>query len=355
MSTRGTVSYRDAGVDVGANERMVELIRPHVRRTYGPRVLGRYGSFAGLFRMDYGERLFAKEYRDPVLVGCTDGVGTKVLVAVATGRLDTLGVDLVAMSVNDMITCGAEPLFFLDYVAVPKLDPERVAAIVAGVSRGCREARCALLGGETAEMPDLYEAEHFDLAGFAVGVVERRRLVGGQRIEPGDVLIGLPSSGIHSNGYSLVRKLVFERARLKPDTFVEVLGETVAEALLRPTRIYVRPIVTLLSRYKRKRVVRAMAHITGGGLLENVPRVLPGDCDAVIKRRAWAEPAVFGWLRELGADPKDMYRTFNMGIGFVLVVRRTFAGGVIRHLNRAGQPALRIGYIKRGSGRLEIR
>jgi len=349
------LTYRDAGVDVEANDRMVDLIRSHVRSTFGPRVLGRYGGFAGLFRLDYNERLFAKNYREPVLVGCTDGVGTKILVAAEARRYDTVGIDLVAMNVNDMLTCGAEPLFFLDYIALHKLEPAFVERLVAGVADGCRQARCALLGGETAEMPDLYRPGDFDLAGFAVGVVERRRIIDGSRIEPGDVVIGLPSAGIHSNGYALVRKLVFERAGLRPDAYVDELGETVAAVLLRPTRIYVRPIIALLSHYRSKQVVTGMAHITGGGLPGNAPRPLPDGCAIVLKRKSWPMPRVFPWLESLGADRKDMWNTFNMGIGYVLIVRKTFVNGVIDRLRRAGQDAMPIGYVKRGSGEVEIR
>jgi phosphoribosylformylglycinamidine cyclo-ligase len=349
------LKYRDAGVDVDANDRMVELIQSHVRGTFGPRVLGRYGGFAGLFRLDFNEKLFAKNYGEPVLVGCTDGVGTKVLVAAAAKRYDTVGIDLVAMNVNDMLCCGGEPLFFLDYVALHKLEPEFVERIVAGVAEGCRQANCALLGGETAEMPDIYGPGHFDLAGFAVGVVERKRIIDGSHVEPGDVVVGLPSSGIHSNGYALVRKLVFERAGLSVDAPVDELGETAGEALLRPTCIYVRPVVSLLTHYHRKRVICGMAHITGGGLIGNVPRAVPDDCGVVLQRKSWAVPKVFGWLESLGADPKDMWNTFNMGIGYVLIVRKAFVNGVLDHLRAAGQDALPIGYVKRGKGEVEIR
>lgn len=349
------LTYRQAGVDVDANDRMVELIKPHLRSTFGPRVLGRYGGFAGLFRLDYREQLFARHYKDPLLVGCADGVGTKVLVAIAARQLDTIGIDLVAMNVNDLLTTGGEPLFFLDYVALHKLVPETVAEIVRGIAEGCRQANCALLGGETAEMPDIYRPGEFDLAGFAVGVVSRARLVDGRRVEPGDVVIGLPSTGLHSNGYALARKLVFERAGLRVDSPVDELGQTAGEVLLRPTRIYVRAVLDLLARYRRKRVVRAMAHITGGGLPGNLPRVLPEHCAIVLRRRSWSVPKVFTWLEALGADPDDMWRTFNMGIGYVLIVRPAFAAAVIEHLRRAGQDALRIGYVKRGSGEVEIR
>jgi len=279
-----TLTYRDAGVDIDANDVMVERIRSAVHGTYGPRVLPSHGGFAGLMRLDFDERLLARNYRKPVLVACTDGVGSKVLVGIQAGRVRSLGIDLVAMSVNDMLTVGAEPLLFLDYVALNKLEPLRVAEIVEGVADGCREAGCALLGGETAEMPDLYAPTHFDLAGFAVGVVERSKIINGRNIRPGDVVLGLASSGIHSNGYALARKLMFERGGYQIDSVVPDLGETAGEALLRPTRIYVRPVLSVLARYRRKRVINGMAHITGGGLPGNLPRVLPQNCDIVVKK-----------------------------------------------------------------------
>lgn len=286
------ISYKDSGVNIDANTQWVSAIKNAVRSTYGPRVFkGRHGGFAGLFRLDYAEQLFRRNYKRPMLVGCTDGVGTKLLLAIQTGNLSTIGVDLVAMSVNDLITCGAEPLFFLDYLAVNKLTPDRLTDVIEGIAVACRESGCALLGGETAEMPDLYAKGDFDLAGFATGVVDQHRLVTGTRIRPGDVLIGLPSSGIHSNGYSLVRKLIRTK-RCRLDKYYDQLGETLGEALLRPTRIYVRAVRELLRAYRVKRVVTGMAHITGGGLRENIERVLPDRCDAVIVRSAWRPPPV---------------------------------------------------------------
>lgn len=342
------LTYRDAGVDVDANDRMVERIKAQVRSTFGPRVMGRYGGFAGFFRLDSNKKLFARNYREPVLVACTDGVGTKVLVAAAMKRVNTVGVDLVAMSVNDMLTCGAEPLFFLDYVALHKLDPAFVAEVVTGVAEGCRQSNCALLGGETAEMPDVYRRGEFDLAGFAVGAVERKQIIDGSGIKPGDAVIGLPSSGLHSNGYALARKLAFTRARLRPGSHVKALGETVGDALLRPTCIYVCPVLSLLAKYPGGRVVQGMAHITGGGLVGNIPRILPANCRVVLERKRWPRPKVFGWLESLGADPKDMWKTFNMGIGYVLIVRKVFASRVIEHLHAQGQDAMVIGRVGRG-------
>lgn len=348
-------TYKSAGVDVSANARWVAAIEAAMRSTYGPRVFkNRHGGFVGLFRLDYDEQLFRRNYKRPVLVGCTDGVGTKVLLAIQTGRLSTIGVDLVAMNVNDLVTCGAEPLFFLDYLAVHKLDPERLREVVEGVAAGCREAGCALLGGETAEMPDLYRRGEFDLAGFAVGVVDHRRLITGSRVRPGNVLIGLPSSGFHSNGYSLIRKAI-SKNRCRLDTFCDELGETPADALLRPTRIYVSAVRAVLKAYRVKRVVTAMAHITGGGLRENVARILPAKCDAVIRKSAWRPQPVFHFVRRLGVTRAEMFKVFNMGIGFVFVVRPFFAEGVMRILRRAGEQPVKLGRVQRGGGRVRIR
>ena len=350
-----TITYKDAGVDIGANTRWVAAIEAAMRSTYGPRVPKvRHGGFAGLFRLDYDEHLFRRSYKKPMLVACTDGVGTKVLLAVKLNRLDTIGIDLVAMNVNDLVTCGGEPLLFLDYLAVHKLEPERLVAVMDGIAAGCREAGCALLGGETAEMPDLYRERDLDLAGFAVGVVERTRVIDGSRVAPGDVVIGLPSSGVHSNGYTLVRKLI-ESAGCDLGQRVEELGESLGEALLRPTRIYVRAVQDVLRRYRRKRVVAGMAHITGGGLEENLARAFPHNCDAVLEADAWPVPPVFEFLRRLGATREEMYKVFNMGIGFALIVRPFYADAVLRTLERAGEKPLAIGRIRRGSGRVLLR
>jgi len=345
---RNTTTYKQAGVDIEAGDRLVDLIAPLVRRTYGPRVIGRPGGFAGMLRLDFNDRLFRRNYRDPVLVACTDGVGTKVLVAIQAGRLDTIGIDLVAMSVNDMLTCGAEPLLFLDYVAVSQLEPERVAEIVAGVVAGCEQADCVLLGGETAEMPDLYRPNDFDLAGFAVGVVELKRLGAMQTAEPGDVIVGLASNGLHSNGYSLVRRLVLDEAGVGLDDHVPELGRTLGEELLAPTRIYVRPIVKLLGAYKVKRTIRGMAHITGGGLPGNVARCLPKGCHAAIRPDSWPVPPIFTYLQSLGVDEEEMYRVFNMGIGYTLIVRPAFVASVMRRLTRSGERPYEIGTVRRG-------
>jgi phosphoribosylformylglycinamidine cyclo-ligase len=348
------MTYKEAGVDVGANTRWVAAIEAAMRSTYGPRVLkDRHGGFAGQFRLDFDEHLFRKNYRRPVLVGCTDGVGTKVLLAIETRRLSTIGIDLVAMNVNDLITCGAEPLFFLDYLAVHKLDPDHLLQVIDGIAAGCREAGCALLGGETAEMPDLYKKGDLDLAGFAVGVLEYRRTVDPTRVEPRDIVIGLPSSGVHSNGYTLVRKLI-EQARCKLDQYYGELGETLGDALLRPTRIYVNAVLSVLRRYPVKRVVTGMAHITGGGLHENIGRALPENCDVVLRKSMWTPPPIFDFLRKLGVTRKEMFKVFNMGIGYVFLVRPFYVEGVIRVLRRLGEDPLPIGRVERGRQRVRI-
>ena len=329
---------------------MVDRIRHAVARTHDDRVLARHNAFAGLFRLDYPGRLLRRNYREPVLVAGADGVGSKLLLGLKHKRVADLGIDLVAMNVNDLLTTGAEPLFFLDYIACHKLVPAQIAEIIEGIARGCLEADCSLLGGETAEMPDLYAKSHFDLAGFCVGVVERHRIIDGGRVEPGDAVIGLASSGIHSNGYALVRKLIARIPRRGPLP-IEI-GEPLEDALLRPTRIYVRSIRELLKRYRRKRIVRGMAHITGGGLPGNVPRVVPKDCDVVLRRKSWPIPAVFQLLEILGVGRDEMYRVFNMGIGYVLIVRPSFARSVMGQLERLGETAYRIGTIRRGSGKL---
>jgi phosphoribosylformylglycinamidine cyclo-ligase len=347
-------TYRDAGVDLDAADQLVARIAPAVRRTYGPRVLPSHGAFAGLFRLDYDSRLFARNYRDPVLVSCTDGVGSKLLIAVQAERYDTVGADLVAMNVNDLLTCGAEPLFFLDYVAVHKLEPDVVARLVEGIAAGCEQAGCALLGGETAEMPDLYRPDHFDLAGFAVGVVERRRMMQRKFVRPGDDLIGLTSSGLHSNGYALVRRLLLKDVGLNLNETVRTLGEPLIDALLRPTRIYARSVLKALGHYRGRPRITGMAHITGGGLPGNVPRMLPRDCDAVIDRGSWPVPPIFGLLEHYGVGEEEMYRVFNMGIGYVLAVHPKSTTTVAHLLERAGEQAFVIGRIKRGRGQMEL-
>lgn len=350
MTQSASLSYKSAGVDISANDTMVGLIKHSLRRTYDPRVLSRHGGFAGLMRMDFSEQLLRRNYKDPVLVSGADGVGSKLLLGIQHNRIRSLGIDLVAMNVNDILTCGAEPLFFLDYVACHRLEPRMIADIVAGISDGCLLARCALLGGETAEMPDLYEPAHFDLAGFAVGVVEKRRIIDGSSVQPGDVVLGLASSGIHSNGYALVRKALLRLPR--KSNAPKDLGEPLADAILRPTRIYVQSILALLRKYRRKRVISAMAHITGGGLEGNVPRVIPEHCDVVLSRESWTIPPIFRLLQRCGIPRDEMYRVFNMGIGYVLVVRPSFASSVAGFLRKQGEKVYRIGVIRRGTGQL---
>ena len=349
------MTYKEAGVDIDAADAMVEGIRQLVAKTYSPRVIGTSGGFAGLFRLDFKQKLLRRNYRDPVLVACCDGVGTKLKVAFKTGRLDTVGIDLVAMSVNDLICTGAEPLFFLDYVAVGKLDPSGMREIVAGVSAGCREAGCALLGGETAEMPDFYKPREFDLAGFAVGVVENSRIVDGSKIKAGDLVIALASDGLHSNGFGLARKVIFERAKLKlTDCPHDLEGATVAEAMLAPTRIYVKSVLAALRAYKVRRAIKAMAHITGGGLPGNLPRVLPQGLTVRIKRNSWAVPGIFDLIARAGpVDQVEMFRVFNMGVGFVLVVSPGYAAPVMARLRRSRERCWLLGKIVKGGPALQ--
>jgi phosphoribosylformylglycinamidine cyclo-ligase len=312
------LTYRAAGVDIEAGDEAVRRIAPLARATFRPEVLGGIGAFAGFVRVPTG-------YTEPVLVSSTDGVGTKLKVAFLADRHDTVGIDLVAMGVNDLLVHGAEPLYFLDYIGTARLDPARVEALVRGVAEGCRQAGCALIGGETAELPDLYAPGEYDLAGFAVGIVERARIVDGAAVRPGDVVLGLPSSGLHSNGYSLARRIVFDVMKLAIDANLPGVGRTVADELLEPTRIYAAPVLALLKTCG----VHAMAHITGGGITGNLPRVLPPGCRALVRRRAWEVPPVFRLLQDQGrVEDAEMFRTFNMGIGYVLVLSPEHAAAV---------------------------
>jgi phosphoribosylformylglycinamidine cyclo-ligase len=351
------VSYEQSGVSIDANDEMVRQIYSCVASTFGPRVMDLRDGFAGMFRLDYDEKLFKKNYKSAVLVACTDGVGSKVQLAGRIKKFDTVGIDLVAMSVNDMLVQGAEPLFFLDYLAVHKLEPKTIAELVKGVAAGCRLADCALIGGETAEMPNTYRKGDFDMAGFAVGVVERGKIVTGKNIRSGDYILGLASSGLHSNGYSLVRNICFKKAGLKmTDTLDELDGAVLGDVLLEPTRIYARPIVKLLSQYKVKRVVHGMAHITGGGLPGNIPRVLPNDCDAVIKKSSWPKHKIFTFLQESGpVEEAEMFRVFNMGIGFVLIVAEDFADSIKKKLTKYGEQVYKIGRITTGAGKVILK
>lgn len=345
------IDYRAAGVDLQTYEETIARLPPLLRRTYTPRVIEWKDGFAGLFHLDNQIGLLSRTYRDPVLVASTDGVGTKLKLAFATGRHGSVGIDLVAMSVNDCLCAGAEPLLFLDYVAMNRDDPDLTSQIVKGISDGCIEAECSLLGGETAILPDFYRPGEYDLAGFCVGVVERRYILDGREIQPGDAVIGVASSGLHSNGYSLARKIVFERAGLSPETFVPELGRTVADELLEPTRIYVRALKTVYRNYRVKRIVHGIAHITGGGLIDNPPRVLPENCAICLKRGSWAVPPVFPWLQSLGSvEPAEMDRVFNMGIGLVLIVAKYYAESIVRHLSQKMKtPAWIIGEIVEGN------
>lgn len=350
------MTYADSGVDIDAGERVVDLIKRDMRRTYGPRVLSRHGGFAGCFRLDYNEAIFQRNYKDPVLVSCTDSVGSKVKLAAQLGVLDGIGQDCVAMNVNDLIVQGAEPLFFLDYLGIHKVVPEVVTTLVRSVADGCKLAGCALLGGETAELPDLYAKGDFDLAGFAVGVCELKRIVNEERVEAGDVILGLASSGVHSNGFSLVRAII-KKARLKLDRVYPQLDEqqTLGQVLLTPTRIYVSAIVGVMRRYSVKRPITAMSHITGGGLVQNVPRVLPGHLNAKINLRAWQTPPVFDFLMKHGqVEPDEMLRVFNMGIGYVCIVRPWFAESIMAQLRRAGEQVCVLGKLVKGTGRAII-
>lgn len=333
------LTYAGAGVDIEAGNRAVGLMKQAVRSTFRQEVLTDIGGFGGLFALNNSK------YKEPVLVSGTDGVGTKLRVAQLTGVHDTIGIDAVAMCVNDILVQGAEPLFFLDYLAVGKLVPENVAAVVQGVAEGCRQAGCALIGGETAEMPGFYGEEEYDIAGFAVGVVDRSKLIDGKSISAGDVVIGLPSTGLHSNGYSLARKALLEVAEYQVDTFVEELGKTVGEELIVPTRIYVQAVLPLLERFN----VKGMAHITGGGLTENIPRVLPEGVKVVLDRTAWPTLPVFSLIQKIGqvAD-EEMLRTFNMGIGLVLVIAQEQAAAVLEQLHNQGEQAYLIGKIAAG-------
>ena len=338
------LTYREAGVDIDAGEDAVRRITPLVRATSRAEVIGGLGGFASFVSVP-------SKYREPVLVSSTDGVGTKLKVAFLAGRHDTVGIDLVAMGVNDILVHGAEPLYFLDYIAIGRLDPEQIEAIVSGVATGCRQAGCALVGGEMAEHPDSHAPGEYDLAGFAVGVVERTRLIDGSAVRPGDVVIGLASSGLHSNGFTLVRRIVFDVMRLGIFDPLPGTDRSVADELLEPTRIYARSIQKLLESVE----VRAMAHVTGGGLTGNVPRVLPQGCRARILRNSWSMPAVFETLREAGrVEDAEMFRTFNMGVGYLVIVPPTAAETAARLLREEGEKVARLGEIVAGERGVEL-
>jgi len=332
------ITYKDAGVDIDAGDLFVEKIKPYVKSTFRPEVMTHIGGFGGLFAL--------KKYKEPVLVSGTDGVGTKLKIAFLTKRHDTVGIDLVAMCVNDIVVSGAEPLFFLDYFATGKLKPEAHADIVKGIAEGCRQAGCALIGGETAEMPSFYAEDEYDLAGFAVGAVEKKKIINGAKIKPGDLLVGLASSGLHSNGFSLVRKVLFEKAGYGVEDILTELGPgTLGQALLTPTRIYAKTVLTLLKEFD----IRGMAHITGGGITENTPRMLPKGTQALIRKGTWDIHPIFKLMqKKSGVDDAEMYRDFNMGIGMVLAVPKKQAEALMKKATKLGEKAYLIGEIVKG-------
>jgi phosphoribosylformylglycinamidine cyclo-ligase len=343
VTKRVSLTYRDAGVDIDAGDALVEAIKPIARATHRAGVLAGIGGFGALFEVPPGQ------YREPVLVSSTDGVGTKLKLAIELRRHDTIGIDLVGMCVNDIVVQGAEPLFFLDYFATGKLDNTTAADVIRGIGEGCQQAGCALVGGETAEMPGMYGEGDYDLAGFTVGVVEKSKIIDGSLVRPNDTLIGIASSGPHSNGYSLVRKIVKVRKAKLDEPFEN--GKSLGDTLLAPTRIYVKPMLALMKALP----VHAAAHITGGGLPGNVPRVLPDNTRAVIDARAWKRPAVFDWLQEGGhVEDGEMYRTFNCGLGMVLAVSAGDAERALKLLADHGESAAIIGHIEAHSGEPEL-
>jgi len=334
-------TYRDAGVDIDAGDEFVDRIKPLVRSTFRPEVLTDLGGFGGLFRLQ------AKKYEDPVLVSGTDGVGTKLKIAFLMDRHDTVGIDLVAMCVNDIAVSGAEPLFFLDYFATGKLAVPKAQQVISGIAEGCRQAGCSLIGGETAEMPSFYMEGEYDLAGFAVGVVDRPKIIDGRHIVPGDVLIGLASTGLHSNGYSLARRVLLDQAKLSLSSRLPEFDQPLGDVLLTPTRIYAKQILTLLQECS----IKGMAHITGGGITENLPRVFPSGVRAQVRRNAWVVPPIFQAIAGLGqVETEEMYRVFNMGLGLILVVSASAAQAVITRASTLGDQAWQIGTIVSSTG-----
>lgn len=340
------LTYREAGVNIDAGNRAVELMKEHVRATYRPEVMGDLGGFGGLFALNAGK------YQEPVLVAGTDGVGTKLRLAFMMDKHDTIGQDAVAMCVNDILVQGAEPLFFLDYLAVGKLQPEQVAQVVAGVAQACQQSGCALIGGETAEMAGFYPDGEYDIAGFAVGIVDKAKMITGARIAAGNVLIGLPSSGLHSNGYSLVRKICFDVQNMKVEQYIPELGCTLGEELLTPTRLYPRVCRPIIDQFD----VRGMVHITGGGFYDNIPRILPADCAVEIDTDSWPRPTIFNLLQQWGniAWP-EMYRTFNMGLGIIMAVPADQAAAIQQTLAAAGEQSYLIGTVVSGQQGVKLK
>ena len=340
------LTYKDSGVDIDAGNKSVQLIKDSVKATYRPEVLGDLGGFGGLFALTAGK------YKEPVLVSGTDGVGTKLRLAFMLDKHDTVGQDAVAMCVNDILVQGAEPIFFLDYLAVGKLNPEQVADVVKGVANACKESGCALIGGETAEMSGFYPVGEYDIAGFAVGVVEKSKLITSEKVQEGDVVLGLPSSGVHSNGYSLVRKICFDRKGFKGDEYIEELGRTIGEELLTPTRLYPNSCLPLIENFD----IHGMVHITGGGFYENIPRALPEDMAVEIDSSAWKMPAIFKLLQQWGnVDWKEMYRTFNMGIGMIIIASADEAEKIKAHLANAKETVYEIGRVVKGNHDVTIK
>ena len=337
------MTYKDSGVDIDAGNESVQLIKESVRATYRPEVLGDLGGFGGLFRL-------SDKYKEPVLVSGTDGVGTKLKLAFLLDKHDTIGQDAVAMCVNDILVQGAEPLFFLDYLAVGKLEPKQVAEVVGGVARACKESGCALIGGETAEMSGFYQKGEYDIAGFAVGVVEKKNLITSERVKFGDVLIGLPSSGLHSNGFSLVRKIVFNRKNFDGSEKFDELGDkTLGEELLTPTRLYPSTCLPLIKNFGEK--IHGMVHITGGGFYENIPRALPKNLGVEIDADSWAVPPIFKLIQSWGnVAREEMYRTFNCGIGMILIVDAESVSEIVAHLNENDEEFYKIGRVVEGEG-----
>lgn len=333
------LTYKQAGVDIEAGNEFIRLIKPFVERTKRAGVIGGIGGFGGLFQLDL------KKYKDPVLVSGTDGVGTKLKIAFMMDRHDTIGIDLVAMCVNDIVVSGAEPLFFLDYIATGRLEPSKLLEVVKGITEGCRLAGCALIGGETAEMPSIYQDAEYDLAGFAVGVVEKERIIDGSGIKPGDKVIGLASSGLHSNGYSLARKVIFDKMGFRVSDRVDILNRTIGEELLSPTRIYVKTILHMMQRFD----VKGIAHITGGGLTENIPRILPERAKVVLYPGRWNAQAIFYLIEKWGnIEREEMYRDFNMGIGMVLILPENQIEGAMSELIKCGEEPYFIGEVVEG-------
>lgn len=348
----GAITYKDSGVDLELYEQAMQKLPKLMHRTFSPRVLRNDGGFAGLFQLDFNCALFSRNYKHPVLVSGTDGVGTKLRVAQLAGRHSTVGIDLVAMCVNDVLCCGAEPLFFLDYVAMSRDNPPMLEQIVSGISEGCVQADCSLLGGETAIMPDHYQGDDYDLAGFCVGVVDKENLISGQCISPGDVIVGVGSSGFHSNGFSLVRKAVFGAAGLTINDYIDELGSTVGEALLTPTLIYAELTRRVLGHYKVKNVVHGIAHVTGGGLLENTQRILHPKVDLVFQRGSWEVPKVFPWVQKLGQiNPEEMDHVFNMGLGLTLIVSPYYVKTVLEIAHSLNFKASVVGAVEAGNGK----